>query len=488
MLFNSIAFFIFFPVVTIFYYILPHRFRWLLLLIASCFFYMFFIPQYILILFSLIGIDFFAGLQIEKYKKRSKKRKLFLLLSILANIGILFAFKYFNFFNENIANIAHILHWNYPLTLLHIILPIGLSFHTFQSLSYVIEVYKGRQKAEKHLGIYALYVMFYPQLVAGPIERPQQMLPQFYIKHTFNPLQVTEGLQRMLIGFFKKSVIADNVAIITNQVYSMPHSYIGMPLILATIAFSIQIYADFSGYSDIAIGAAKVMGFTFVENFNYPYFSTSINNFWRKWHMSLYSWFRDYIYIPLGGSKKGLFLHMRNLLIVFMLSGLWHGAAWTFVIWGLLHGLFLSIATILDRIHSIKLPSFIKNSFGLIWTYILVTFAWVFFRANSLTDAWYIISHSVKGWGNFFNSIIHHNLEAVALYALHQGSGLGVPDSRLGILGLLLLFWIFVELLEKLQLIIKFPVWAKWTLYIGITLLILNMSPSNRMPFIYFQF
>jgi len=313
MLFNSLEFLIFFPVVTLLYFLLPHRHRWWMLLAASCGFYMMFIPKYIIILAVTIIIDYVAGILAEKPDLSPHKRKSILTISILSTCLVLFIFKYFNFFNTNFAHLAALLHWNYPIAALKLALPIGLSFHTFQSLSYVIEVYCGRQKAEHHFGIYSLYVMFYPQLVAGPIERPQNLLHQFYAKHAFDYQRVTDGLKLMVWGLFKKVVIADRLAIAVNTVYNDPHSFTGIPLIIATAFFAFQIYCDFSGYSDIAIGAAQVMGFRLMDNFNRPYFAKSIPEFWKRWHISLSTWFRDYLYIPLGGNRAKTWRWQYNL-------------------------------------------------------------------------------------------------------------------------------------------------------------------------------
>lgn len=303
MLFNSFQFLIFFPVVTLIYYLLPHRFRWLHLLISSCVFYMAFIPVYIFILFFTIIVDYIAGIMIEK--ESGRRRRLFLIISILVNVGFLAIFKYYNFFTENVNELLRLLHIAYhPIPLLNIILPVGLSFHTFQAMSYTIEVYRGNQKAERHFGIYALYVMFYPQLVAGPIERPQNLLHQFKEEHKFSSQNLMDGLRLMLWGFFKKLVIADRLAQYVTIVYSFPAEFHYMNLIIATLFFTIQIYCDFSGYSDIAIGAARCMGFNLMTNFNRPYFSTNIQEFWKRWHISLSTWFRDYLYISLG--KPGL--------------------------------------------------------------------------------------------------------------------------------------------------------------------------------------
>ena len=300
MLFNSINFLIFFAIVVALYYVIPKSWRWVLLLVASCYFYMAFIPAYILILFYLVVIDYVMGRLIERTEGGWRKR--FLIISIIANVGTLFFFKYFNFFNANAAYLAGVIHWNYPLWILQIALPLGLSFHTFQSLSYVIEVYKKRYPAERHLGIYALYVMFFPQLVAGPIERPQQLLPQLHSLGDFNEARITDGLRIMLWGFFKKVVVADTLGSVVDSIYGNLHTVSGASLALVMVAFALQLYGDFSGYSDIARGTAKVFGVDLVNNFNLPYFSRSITDFWRRWHISLSSWFRDYFYQPLAFS------------------------------------------------------------------------------------------------------------------------------------------------------------------------------------------
>ncbi len=301
MSFISLQFFYFFVLVTGCYFVLPQKYRWILLLGASCYFYMVFVPKYILILGFTIVVDYFAGIAIEN--ATGKRRKLFLVCSLVANIGVLAVFKYYNFLNNNLSFLLHDMGMKDPIPVLSILLPIGLSFHTFQAMSYTIEVYRGNQKAERHFGIYSLYVMFYPQLVAGPIERPQNLLHQFREKHSFDYDRVISGLRLMLWGYFKKTVIADRVGLIVDKVYSDPHHFNGIALTLATIFFAYQIYCDFSGYSDIAIGAARVMGIKLMYNFKSPYHSKSIAEFWTRWHMSLSTWFRDYLYIPLGGNR-----------------------------------------------------------------------------------------------------------------------------------------------------------------------------------------
>jgi len=402
MLFNSLEFLIFFPVVTALYFLLPHRWRWLHLLVASCIFYISFIPVYILILFFTIIIDYVAGIFIESAKDK-KRRKLFLVMSLVANVGVLAVFKYYNFFIDNMNELLQSISvQSHPLPYLSIILPIGLSFHTFQAMSYTIEVYRGHQKAERHIGIYSLYVMFYPQLVAGPIERPQNLLHQFRERHSFDSQQFLDGLRLMLWGLFKKVVIADRLSVYVDTVYNNPGSYHWGNLVIATLFFTIQIYCDFSGYSDIAIGAARCMGFKLMTNFNRPYFSRNIQEFWKRWHISLSTWFKDYVFIPLGGSRRALAITIRNTAIVFLLSGFWHGANWTFIVWGALHAIFI-IAFLLYK-HQWKQQhrnSRMLDAVSIVFTFALVSLAWVFFRANNVGDAFTIVGNILSG----FNSI-----------------------------------------------------------------------------------
>ena len=423
MIFNSIQFVIFFIVVTSLYFSLPQNKRWLLLLLSSCYFYMAFVPIYILILGFTIVVDYFAGILIED--AQGKRRKLFLLLSLVANIGVLAVFKYWNFIAQNFSFLLKGFGLAGSIPYLSILLPIGLSFHTFQAMSYTIEVYRGHQKAERHFGIYSLYVMFYPQLVAGPIERPQNLLHQFREHHQFEFERVAEGLKEMLWGFVKKIVIADRLSLYVNAVYNNPEQHNGPTLIVATIFFAFQIYCDFSGYSNIAIGAAKVMGFKLMTNFNRPYFARNIAEFWKRWHISLSTWFRDYLYISLGGNKVSIPRWYFNLFFVFLISGLWHGANWTFIIWGALNGFYLVFALVTqkarDRINELtgltRIP-IVHRGLQILITFILTCFAWIFFRANNLHDATVIIKRmaTVKGPVWFENpSMILYSLGAILL-------------------------------------------------------------------------
>jgi len=489
MLFNSLQFLVFFPVVTLLYFLLPHRHRWWMLLIASCIFYMTFIPKYIVILALTITIDYIAGIWLEKPGLSLRKRKGILTISILSTCLVLCVFKYSNFFITNFNAVAGFLHWNYSLSLLKLILPIGLSFHTFQSLSYVIEVYRGRQKAEHHFGIYSLYVMFYPQLVAGPIERPQNLLHQFYAEHAFDYQQVTDGLKLMVWGLFKKVVIADRLAVGIGTVYGDPRAFTGLPLILATVLFAFQIYCDFSGYSDIAIGAAQVMGFRLMDNFNRPYFSKSIAEFWKRWHISLSTWFRDYLYIPLGGNRAKTWRWQYNLFVTFLVSGFWHGANWTYIIWGALNGFYLlsSIWTrklryAVCRLTTLDTHPTLHKYVKVTITFSLICVAWIFFRARNFNDAWYVLTHVPQG---VVMQVLHHRENAYKF-----DIGMSHADLVVAFVAIAMM-----ECLHAIQrhrgirhMLAERPIWMRWTVYYALVLGIVFFGVFEKRSFIYFQF
>jgi len=384
MLFNSLQYILFFFAFFLILFSLPPRVRRPWLLMASCYFYMVFKPVYLLILFIVILIDFYTGKKIEKSDTHKKS---WLIVSLVSNLGILVFYKYYNFLNENISFIADFLDLENPVPALDIILPIGLSFHTFQAMSYTIEVYRGKQKAERNLLNYSLYVLYFPQLVAGPIERPQELLPQLAKSIHFNYSNITSGLFRISIGFFKKVVIADRLALFVDPVYNNLAEHNGSSIVLATVFFAFEIYCDFSGYTDIAIGTSQIMGITLMENFKNPYTATSLREFWNRWHISLSSWFRDYVYIPLGGNRKSILRWALNLLIVFFLSGLWHGARWNFVAWGIVHGTLLILERLIQKNIKFKLPSFLSGCI----VFSCTCFAWIFFRANGIQDAFLAI-------------------------------------------------------------------------------------------------
>ena len=488
MIFNSLEFLVFFLIVIVLYFILPNKYKWILLLLASYYFYMSWKFEYIfLMLFSTI-INYLIALAMEKEEIRIKRKK-YLYLSLILNIGILFVFKYFNFFIDSINGLVSISNIKISIPAIGLVLPMGISFYTFQTLSYTIDVYKGDIKAEKNFGIFALYISFFPQLVAGPIERADRLLPQFYNKHEFNYDNVTNGLKRMTWGFFKKIVIADRIAVMVNTVYNDPTQYKGLPLIIATIAFAIQIYCDFSGYSDIAIGSAKIMGFTLMENFKRPYFSKSISEFWKRWHISLSSWFRDYLYIPLGGNRVKISRAYFNLFITFLISGLWHGANWTFVLWGAIHGAYLVLGKMLSPYRKMmvkitridKLP-FIYKTIQIIITNILVGFAWIFFRANTINDAIYIIKNL------FVNFTKEFNISTIINILFNMG--LNNIDTLIILLSVVILF--IVSVLQRKESILKklsnMPLIIRYSLYYGILIYIIFFSYIGNSEFIYFQF
>lgn len=485
MLFNSFTFLIFFPVVVTIYFVIPHRFRWAWLLAASCYFYMAFIPVYILILFFTIAIDYVAGMLIENAEGR--RRKLWLVASIVGNVGVLAVFKYFNFLGANANAIADVFSLPYDFPLLSIILPIGLSFHTFQAMSYTIEVYRRRQPAERHLGIYALYVMFFPQLVAGPIERPQNLLHQFHEKHAFEYERVTDGLRQMAWGLFMKVVIADRLAGYVNHVYGNPLNFAGLSLVVATLFFAFQIYCDFAGYSHMAIGSARVMGFRLMRNFDRPYLSLSIAEFWSRWHISLSTWFRDYVYIPLGGNRAAKPRWYFNLFVTFLLSGLWHGANWTFVIWGGLNGFYLIFSLVTrgarERIaRGVGLASrpalHAVLSAGI--TFALTCIAWVFFRAMNVTDALHVLRGALTAPA--LHQIVPEVLRAEGMTKFEVGYGF-----------VLIALLVVVELISRrVDLVKQFrmqPVWVRWPAYYALCMAVwlLGISTEAR-AFIYFQF
>jgi alginate O-acetyltransferase complex protein AlgI len=478
MLFNSLHFLIFFPIVVALFFTIPQKYRLALLFLASCYFYMAFIPAYILILFVLIGIDYTAGIFIEHAQQPSRKR--LLIVSLAANIGMLGLFKYFNFFSTNVAAVNHWLGIPVHPWLLNLALPIGLSFHTFQSMSYTIEVYRGRQRAERNLLVYSVYVLFFPQMVAGPIERPYNLLPQ--LRHTvdFDAERIKEGLRIMAWGFIEKVVVADRLAIYANQVFDNPSNHHGATVALGIYFFSFQIYCDFAGYSHIAIGAAKVLGFRLMTNFKRPYFATSIADFWKRWHISLSSWFRDYLYIPLGGNRVSVPRWYLNLFLVFLISGFWHGANWTFLVWGALHGIYLIGSILAQPVRRLALHAFRLTGAELgvrlmdtFVTFHLVTFAWIFFRAHSMSDA----------------SLILHNLFQPSA-GLSFEYPLGTSDFGLAFAGIL-----FLMIADGLHG--RFGVghaldlrarWLRWSFYYATAFGILFFGILTQSRFIYFQF
>jgi alginate O-acetyltransferase complex protein AlgI len=481
MLFNSVEFLIFFPVVVIVYFLLPLRFRVLFLLLASYYFYMSWQVEYIILIIASTVIDYVAAKRIYKATQIWARRG-YLFLSLASNFGILFFFKYFNFFNDTIQSFLSLFHISYTSVRPDVLLPVGISFYTFQTVSYTVTVYRGLQKPEHNFIKFALYVSFFPQLVAGPIERATRLLPQFDQKHSVDYARITDGIKLMTWGFFKKLVIADRLAAVVDTVYNDPTNFSGVPLILATYFFAFQIYCDFSAYSDIAIGAAKVLGYDLMENFRQPYFANSIPNFWHRWHISLSTWFRDYLYVPLGGNRQGEARLYLNLLIVFLASGLWHGANWTFVVWGALHGLLMIGFTFGSKLIHGKLCfnipkpySLLVTGFSIFVTFHLVAFSWIFFRAKSLPDALFIISH------------LFSDLELRSGYGLDIGGGY---ETMITFIALLVL--ILVDYLRERNVTLEFlrvrPLVLRWSLYYALVFSILLFGKFRVTEFIYFQF
>ncbi|MBF0229090.1 MAG: MBOAT family protein [Desulfamplus sp.] len=488
MLFNSLSFALFFILLTGLHFSLPHRFRWILILAASYYFYMCWNVGYILLIATSTLITWYAGLKIEGALS-NKRKKHFLIASLVANLGALLFFKYFNFFTTSLFQISakFNLFTGYEAPLLHIMLPVGISFYTFQTVSYTIDIYQGKIEPEKHLGIFALYVAFWPRIVAGPIERAGKLIPQFRKVISFDYSNTTDALRLVLWGMIKKVVIADQLAVYVNQVFDNCGDYTGFPLIIASIFFTIQIYCDFSGYSDMAIGTAKVMGYELTENFRHPYFAASLREFWQRWHISLSTWFRDYVYIPLGGKRVVKWRFYYNLFITFLVSGLWHGANWTFVIWGGLHGLYLIIENIVEEFfsnifkttwNSIENTTFYK-AIRVAITLFLVNYAWIFFRANTVSDAF-----SITGKMFIFDfknsSSLIENIVVVE------------PSSFILSLALIL-FLIVVEFKEQTIKIENYvgnlPFVARWSIYtLGLWAVIISTVFGVKQEFIYFQF
>lgn len=473
------------------------------MLAASYYFYMCWNVGYVLLLVTSTLITWYAGLKIAEAsgKKLSEKeidqpsemiinasnknrRKYFLIISIIANLGALLFFKYFNFFTSSLFELSgkFNLFQGYDAPLLRMMLPVGISFYTFQTLSYTIDIYQGKIEAEKHPGIFALYVAFWPRIVAGPIERAGRLIPQFRQVVEFDYTTITDGLRLVLWGMIKKVVIADQLAVYVNQVFDHCQDYTGVPLIIASIFFTIQIYCDFSGYSDMAIGTARVMGYELTDNFRHPYFASSLREFWQRWHISLSTWFRDYLYIPLGGKRVVKWRFYYNLFITFLVSGLWHGANWTFVIWGGLHGVYLIVENIFEdllrricgtRWNDIENSTLYKGSRVAI-TLFLVNYAWIFFRANTVLDAF-----SITGRMFIFNGTnpAKHVVEPSA-FILSMA---------------LILFLAVVELREQAvrveQYIARLPMALRWSIYtLGLWAVIISTVFGVKQEFIYFQF
>lgn len=500
MLFNSFGYAVFLPIIFLLHWITPRKWRWALLLAASCFFYATWGPEYIVVLLLTIVISYYAALYMERAGKQrgrsangkknrgaSPSAKTVLVLSIIFCAGLLFFFKYLNFFSENVA--ALLQRFSIPMQpfTLRLALPIGISFYLFQTISYLVDVYKGKIPAERHFGIYAVYISFFPKVMQGPIERGESLLPQLHKPRRFHYGQASYGIKLMAWGFFKKLVLADGLSIYVSQVYDNLPSYTGFSLMLATFFYAIQLYCDFSGYTDIALGSAGILGIRLSPNFRSPYFASSIKDFWGRWHISLSSWLRDYIYIPLGGSRVGRVRHALNIMITFLVSGLWHGASWNYVLWGGIHGALQIIEGFFPwnkkssrfqtdrRLHAmlciVTVPA----------TFLLVCFAWIFFRAATLQDAFYVIRNMFTGIGSPYTYIHDCALQL----------GLTFRNLVFHCLPLIPLFLFDLASLKTdvIALISRQRFFIRWPVYLLLLLVILLFSEKGvTTEFIYMQF
>ena len=486
MFFNSLDFAIFLPIVFILYWFATKknlRLQNILLLVASYFFYACWDYRFLFLLIFSTLLDYYTGLKMQDAKTEEKKRFWFW-LSIGVNLGFLALFKYYNFFIDSLTHSFSLLGFKANFWTLQVILPVGISFYTFHGLSYVIDIYKSRIKPERNFIDYSVFVSFFPLLVAGPIERATHLLPQIKAERSFDKNKAIDGLRQILWGLFKKVVIANNCATFANTIFNNSDKYNGSTLILGAVFFAFQIYCDFSGYSDIAIGTARLFGIDLLRNFAFPYFSRDIAEFWRRWHISLSTWFRDYLYIPLGGSKGSTWIKVRNTFIIFIVSGFWHGANWTFIIWGFLNALYIMPSILfktnrnnLDIVAQGKYLPTLKQIFSMILTFGLTVFAWIFFRAESVGHAWMYIR-------KIFSSSTFH---------LPQGSAFLGEGMTIYIMGGFLLFFFSFEWIGRehkyaiSNIGIGWPRIARWTLYYGIIFAIFFFHGKAKQ-FIYFQF
>lgn len=472
MLFNSFEFLLFFPIVYVTYWLLNYDLRKqnVLLLISSYIFYAWWDWRFLSLIIISSFIDFKAGSKIFTSKTK-KQRKNWLLVSLIANLGLLSIFKYYNFFAESFSDLMNIFGWQPNDLTLNIILPVGISFYTFQTLSYTIDIYRKQFKPTNNVVSFFTYIAFFPQLVAGPIERASNLIPQIEKKRVFRKEWFNEGIIQILVGLFRKIVIADSIGPYVDTIYGDVGLYNSTTIILATFLYAFQIYYDFAGYSDIAIGTAKLLGFRFNQNFNLPYFSKSLTEFWRKWHMSLSFWLRDYLYISLGGNRKGITITYRNLMLTMLLGGLWHGASWSFIIWGGIHGAVLSIEKYLkSSTHTAKLKVF--GFLGYPITFAIVLFSWIFFRAQSLNSA----TLAIKKILQFdFSSPFIGNINTVANSIIVLS------------IGILFDLYIFNKKIDLENFGAKFSI-IKIAIIASIIIVLINLFYSTSNNFIYFQF
>jgi len=489
MLFNSIEFAIFLPIVFILYWTVFNKnikVRNIFLLVVSYIFYGWWDWRFLSLIIISSFVDYFVGINLQKNDNNEKKRKVFLLISIFVNLGFLGFFKYFNFFIDNFYEAFTFFGKQFSKPVLNVILPVGISFYTFQTMSYSIDVYRRKMKPTKDIFAFFAYVSFFPQLVAGPIERAKNLLPQFFEPKKFDYAQAADGMRQILWGFFKKIVIADNAAVYVNEIFSNYTHYHGLTLLWGAVLFAFQIYGDFSGYSDIAIGTAKLFNFTLMRNFAYPYFSRDIAEFWRRWHISLSSWFKDYVYIPLGGSRVGKWKAIRNTFVIFLVSGFWHGANWTFIVWGALNAAYflpLQLAKKnrknIDIVAKDKFLPSIKEFMQIGITFFLTVIAWVFFRSETIGKAFdylkLLFSKNIFTYMSLKNTYeIRHVISQPVLVVMF---------------GILILFeWLQRRKQFGLDFSSNTPKFLRWSVYIIVCLLIIVYGNFARVEFIYFAF
>ena len=494
MTFNTFTFFLFFTVIVLINYFLPKRWRWVWLLVSSYAFYSLSDVRYSAVLLTCTGISYMAGRMIAKTEDK-KLKKIWALLGIALNVGILILFSYMNFFFDSITAAAATAGYQWTFRGIELLFPIGISFYIFQVISYLLDVYSGKVEAEKNLAHYALYVSFFPQLLIGPIERYNHLKPQLLNPKPFEYQEFVDSLVRIGWGLFKKIVIADRLAVVANTVFAAPQDFNSPKLVAAIIAFSFQIYIDFSAYSDIAIGTASILGINLIENFNRPYFAKSIIDFWRRWHISLNNWLRDYIFIRLNYKHRRK--KLRNLwisidvMITFFISGLWHGASWTFVFWGVLHGLYQTIEILTQKIRDkvvnklkINRSTFAHKTFQVLFTFGLVSFAWLFFKASSMSEAVHILKSVISFDG----------ISTEKAWIFKDGS-LGLDDKDFWMMTHTLLILMIVEFVQRKQdllvMLNKQPIWFRWTIYylLFFSITIFGFyGEANAVDFVYFQF
>lgn len=491
MIFNSIDFALFFPIVFILYYsvaVRSLRARNVFIVTVSYLFYGWWSWKFLSLIIVSTVVDYFVGLGMKACSSEAK-RKILLCTSIVVNLGILGYFKYSNFFIENFISFFSVLGLSFSADSLNVILPVGISFYTFQTLSYSIDVYKRKMEATKDYIQFSAFVCFFPQLVAGPIERASNLLPQFGQIKPFSYKETTEGLKLAAWGMFKKVVIADRLAIFVNTVYGAPSDHEGLALITATVFFAFQIFCDFSGYSDIAIGTSQILGIRLMDNFRRPYFSKSIHEFWKRWHISLSSWFKDYLYIPLGGSRVSSIRWHANIMITFLISGLWHGAKWTFVAWGALNGLYILLGRWVHLTGEKYLPSFritlnqrVYRLFRISLTFLLICYAWIFFRAESISDAFYITTHLFEG----FEKALSYDYVRETL----NGLGLNSVEMITALVSIIFLEAVhFVQSRNSIRSSLsKRPFIFRWFVYYSVVFTVVYFGVFEKIDFIYFQF